>query len=121
MGAANSDTCTTSTTASGRSSPAEQAKLLKQLLQLSSISSTDSIDGDLYSKPQLQQQQQHQPSSSSLSQGRKHQQQPRLPLHIRRSESRASSMYDDASAEDYDPMLLDLMGFTSVAQYLQYK
>jgi hypothetical protein len=31
------------------------------------------------------------------------------------------SLYDDASAADYDPMLLDIMGFTSVAQYLQHK
>eukprot|EP00775_Hariotina_reticulata_P013704 gene13704-13826_t len=37
------------------------------------------------------------------------------------SSSSNTNLYDDESAADHDPMLLDMLGFTSVSQYLQYK
>eukprot|EP00878_Enallax_costatus_P004923 GHUV01005178.1.p1 GENE.GHUV01005178.1~~GHUV01005178.1.p1 ORF type:complete len:264 (+),score=96.26 GHUV01005178.1:902-1693(+) len=40
---------------------------------------------------------------------------------LSKSSRQPGGLYDDDSAADYDPVMLDMLGFTSVAQYLQYK
>eukprot|EP00879_Flechtneria_rotunda_P007578 GHRR01007949.1.p1 GENE.GHRR01007949.1~~GHRR01007949.1.p1 ORF type:complete len:381 (+),score=117.85 GHRR01007949.1:778-1920(+) len=87
-----------------------QQQLLKQLLQLSSMSSTSSLD--TVDAEEL--------AASSNAQ------KPTTAVHNTRGstskvEQNTGGLYDDESAVDYDPMMLDMLGFSSVAQYLQFK
>jgi hypothetical protein len=112
----------------------EQQRLLRQLLGTSSMNSLSSLDAtELDDMSAVGQQQQHQgvpplgetcvtavkqPEASVTSNNSNRN-------HPARSVSKTGrqprGLYDDESAVDYDPIMLDLLGFTSVAQYLQYK
>jgi hypothetical protein len=78
---------------SSSSDPLEQRRLINQLLQ---VSSDQSIDLPLLDGPA--------PTGSSSSQ-QPQEQQPR-------------SLFDDPVAAEYDPLLLDMRGFTSVREFL---
>lgn len=114
--------------AEGKRRIRDQQRLLLQLGigsvgSMSSLSSVDGMDSDSY---QPHGQQQHrQPQSLMASKATaatpSDSVQPAAARTLSKSSRQPAGLYDDDSAADYDPIMLDMLGFTSVAQYLQYK
>lgn len=129
-----------------RKSIKQQQRLLRQLLSnsMSSMSSMDAAEQDnTPASSPMRQQHQHRQSTNIMTSANSAQHDTTVLKQAAAaakdvqsadftdsSSSRTKSaprrrapqgLYDDDSAVDYDPIMLDLLGFTSVAQYLQYK